>query len=214
MSSHNFANSIGNFSAGELIDLPGLTFAQGATASYNSTTHVLSVTSDGVTDTLTLTTPGAGSFKSISDGHNGTEVELVVPPTITGTQANQQPLPLLPFSPFAHVVIGDPNNPGQTETVTITRVENAGSPVLNALLYGVLLDPHAATDGSHNVNGVYTVSGSIGAVTAALQGLKSVEGLDQTHYAIQVTDTAGGTATDHTTSVVGILETLHHYLTV
>jgi hypothetical protein len=58
------------------------------------------------------------------------------------------------------------------------------------------------------------VSGSTSAVTAALQGLKSVEGLDQTHYAIQVTDTAGGTATDHTTSVVGILDSLHYYLMV
>jgi hypothetical protein len=60
---------------------------------------------------------------------------------------------------------------GQTETVTITRIEKAGNAITNAFFYGVLSDPHAATDHRHNVNGVYMVSGSAGAVMAALQGL-------------------------------------------
>ena len=204
LSNHNFANSIVNFSAGELIDLSGLTFAQGAAASYNPTTHVLSVTSNGVTDTLTLTTPGAGTFKSISDGHGGTEIELIVPPTITGAQANQQSSLFVPLHPFGNVVIGD-TTVGQTETVTITRVENTGNANTTALFYGVLSDPNAATDHSHNVNGVYTVSGSPNAVTAALQGLLFSAGLDDTHYVIHAVDTVGQAATDHTTSIHGTL---------
>ena len=204
LSNHNFANSIVNFSAGELIDLPGLTFARGAAASYNPTTHVLSVTSNGVTDTLTLATPGAGTFKSISDGHGGTEVELIVPPTITGTQANQHSSLFAPLHPFGNVVIGD-TTVGQTETVTITRVENTGNANTTALFYGVLSDPNAATDHSHNVNGVYTVIGSPSAVTSALQGLLFSAGLDDTHYVIHAVDTVGQAATDHTTSIHGTL---------
>ncbi len=204
LSNHNFANSIVNFSAGELIDLPGLTFARGAAASYNPTTHVLSVTSNGVTDTLTLATPGAGTFKSISDGHGGTEIELIVPPTITGTQANQQSSLFAPLHPFGNVVIGD-TTVGQTETVTITRVENTGNANTTALFYGVLSDPNAATDHSHNVNGVYTVIGSPSAVTSALQGLLFSAGLDDTHYVIHAVDTVGQAATDHTTSIHGTL---------
>ena len=224
LSNHNFGNSIVNFSAGELIDLPGLTFARGAAASYNPTTQVLSVTSNGVTDTLTLATPGAGTFKSISDGHGGTEIELIVPPTITGTQANQHSSLFAPLHPFGNVVIGD-TTVGQTETVTITRVENTGNANTTALfygvlsdpnaatdhshnvngVYGVLSDPNAATDHSHNVNGVYTVIGSPSAVTSALQGLLFSAGLDDTHYVIHAVDTVGQAATDHTTSIHGTL---------
>ena len=162
------------------------------------------MTSGGVTDKLTLTTPGAGTFKSISDGHGGTEVELIVPPTITGTQANQQSSLFAPLHPFGNVVIGD-TTLGQTETVTITRVENTGNANTTALFYGVLSDPNAATDHSHNVNGVYTVSGSPSAVTAALQGLLFSAGLDDTHYVIHAVDTVGQAATDHTTSIHGTL---------
>jgi len=204
LSNHNFGNSIVNFSTGELIDLAGLTFAQGAAASYDSTTHILSVTSGGVTDKLTLITPGVGTFRPINDGHGGTEIELVLLPTITGTQANQQSAPGWPIHPFGKVVIGDPI-PGQTETVTITRVENTGNANTTALFYGVLSDPNAAADHSHNVNGVYTVSGSPSAVTAALQGLLFSAGLDDTHYVIHAVDTVGQAATDHTTSIHGTL---------
>jgi hypothetical protein len=205
LSNHNFGNTVVGFGLGDLIDLTGLAFVQGATASYDPTTHILSVTSNGVTDTLTVTNPPAGAgFKPISDGKVGTEVELVPVPTITGTQANQQSAPSWPIHPFGQVVIGD-GNPGQTETVTITRVENAGNAFTNGLLYGALTDPHAATDHSHNVNGVYTVSGSPSAVTAALRGLLFSAGLDDTHYTIHVVDTVGQAATDHTTSIIGLM---------
>jgi len=130
---------------------------------------------------------------------------IVGPPTVSGTAANQPPLTL---HPFRNVVISDPNQ-GQTETVTITRVENAGNPVSNAVLYGLLYDPNAATDGSHNVNGVYTVTGSPAAVTADLEGLDRSPGLEATDYTMHVVDTLGLSATDATTSIIGVLN-FHH----
>jgi len=84
-------------------------------------------------------------------------------------------------------------------------VENAGNPLSNAALYGVLFDPHAAKDGSTNVNGVYTVTGSPAAVTADIEGLVRSPGLETTNYTIHVTDTLGLSATDTTTSIVGLL---------
>jgi hypothetical protein len=122
---------------------------------------------------------------------------IAVPPTITGTVANQEGL-LLPIHLFSHVVIGDANL-GQKETVTITSSSTIPSP-----LNGVLIDPHAATDGSHYANGVYTVTGTAAAVTADLEGLVFSPGLGTTDFTIKVTDTAGAMAVDHATSVVGI----------
>ena len=126
---------------------------------------------------------------------------VLQPPTISGTAANQAPFTL---HPFGNVVITDPNL-DQTETVTVTRVENAGGPVSNAVLYGILYDRNAAVDGSHNANGVYTVTGSPTAVTADLEGLVRSPGLETTNYTIHVTDTAGLSATNTTTSIIGVL---------
>jgi hypothetical protein len=143
-------------------------------------------------------------FAGTVDNHVLT-LGVSAPPTISGTVANQ---PAATPNPFSQVVISDPH-PNQTETVTITRVENAGNPASNALLYGVLLDPNAASDGSSNVNGVYAVKGSAAAVTADLQGLERLPGVDTTRYTIHVTDTAGLSATDTTTSIIGVLNILH-----
>lgn len=93
-------------------------------------------------------------------------------PAISGTVANQ---PALTLHPFGQVVISD-LNANQTETITITRVENAGNPLSNAALYGILIDPNAAKDGSTNVNGVYTVTGSAAAVTHDLKSCSARRG--------------------------------------
>jgi autotransporter-associated beta strand protein len=77
LSADTFSNSINSFGVGDVIDLPGLAFATGATASFNNRTHKLAVTSNGVTDTLTLTNPEFTKFVAISDGGGGTEIELV-----------------------------------------------------------------------------------------------------------------------------------------
>ena len=122
---------------------------------------------------------------------------VIAPPTITGAVANQQGF-LIPTHLFGSVVIGDVNV-GQQETITVTS-----STAVPFGLNGVLYDPHAATDGSHYARGVYTVTGSASAVTADLRGLLFIAGLGATDFTIKVTDTAGATAIDHTTSVVGI----------
>jgi hypothetical protein len=90
-------------------------------------------------------------------------------------------------------VIGDANL-DQTETLVVTLGANA---------HGFLLDPNAHTDGSQYSDGVYTVNGSASVVTADLRGLRFVPTFGETDFTIKVTDTAGATATDHTTTVVG-----------
>ena len=82
LSAHTFGNTIHSLGVGDVIDLTALAFATGATAIFNAGTHTLSVTSNGVIDTLTLTNPEFTTFVAISDGTGGTEVELI-------TQAGQ-----------------------------------------------------------------------------------------------------------------------------
>src|SRR5262249_44402214 len=74
LSNHSFQNSIANFHQGDVIDLTGLKFAAGASVSYSSASNTLKVTSDGVTDTLTLVAPAGTNFKVVRDGNGGTEI--------------------------------------------------------------------------------------------------------------------------------------------
>ena len=73
--STTFADTIGGFSQGDTLDLRGLAFAPGATAAFDAATGVLAVTSNGVTDDLTLTAPGSTTgFLAQADGAGGTDV--------------------------------------------------------------------------------------------------------------------------------------------
>ena len=69
-----FGNAIDGFSHGDTIDLRGLALVPGAAVSYDSATSLLSVTSNGVTDQLTVTDPSSTAFALADDGHGGTEV--------------------------------------------------------------------------------------------------------------------------------------------
>ena len=125
---------------------------------------------------------------------------VAVPPTITGTVANQAVNDNATIEPFAYVKITDPNA-GQTETVTITPSQTAN---------GTLSDPNAATDGSTITNGVYKVTGTAAQVTADLDALIFHPTAHQvapgntvtTGFTIAVTDAGGLAATDNTTSVI------------
>jgi hypothetical protein len=72
-------NTIDSFATGDVIDLRGLGYTSGATASYNANTDTLTVTSNGVTEQLTLTDVNGTGFGALSDGAGttpGTEIEL------------------------------------------------------------------------------------------------------------------------------------------
>jgi uncharacterized repeat protein (TIGR03803 family) len=125
----------------------------------------------------------------------GFQVPVVNPPIISGTIANQPANGAI--TPFASVTITDAAA-GQTETVTITSYP---------VLAGTLSDLGGGSFSA--ATGVYTVTGSALAVTAALDGLVFTPAPDlapagQTatiDFTINVTDTAGGTASDSTTSL-------------
>ena len=66
-----FANTITNFVSGDVIDLAGLTFHSGATATFNGS--VLTVISGGATDSLN-TTSAPSSLDVVEDAGGGSEV--------------------------------------------------------------------------------------------------------------------------------------------
>ena len=113
LSTRNFGNTIDNFSAGDLIDLAGLAFVNGAKAAYNSHTHALTVTSGGVTDTLDLAAPSANDFAAISDGAGGTRnsVSIVAPngkgAVLDGSVGN---VVLTAGNGHGNILIGGPND--------------------------------------------------------------------------------------------------------
>jgi autotransporter-associated beta strand protein/VCBS repeat-containing protein len=79
LSAGMFGYAIDGFGVGDKIDLPGLAFVAGATASYNTGTGLLTVISNGVTDTLKLSDSTFVHFAAINDRSGGTEI-IVAPP--------------------------------------------------------------------------------------------------------------------------------------
>ena len=76
LAANHLANAIEDFNGADVIDLTGLVYHSGATATYNAGTHVLTVVSGAVTDTLKLVTPGGTSFVASLDSGTGTAITL------------------------------------------------------------------------------------------------------------------------------------------
>src|SRR5262249_49435316 len=94
----------------------------------------------------------------------------------------------------------------QNETVTITGSSGHGGPPLSALL----IDPHSTADGGHFTKaGAYVFTGSLTAANTDLQALQVLPSGHAIQLQVSVTDTAGVTVTDNTTSILGISD-VHH----
>ena len=123
-------------------------------------------------------------------------------PSIAGTIGRQAVTAPATIKPFTSVAIGDPNV-GQTERVTVTLSATANGTLTNL-------------GGGTYANGVYAVSGSAAAVSAALQGLLFNPTPQQvqpgqsvtTVFTIADTDTASASTSDGTTSVIATAGTL------
>jgi autotransporter-associated beta strand protein len=81
-SGHAFDNLIDAFGTHDVIDLAGLTFHKGASATWHAASHHQTVKSASVTDTLTLHSPAGTHFDVAGDGHGGTKVTLDPPITM------------------------------------------------------------------------------------------------------------------------------------
>ena len=66
-----------SFARHDILDLAGLKFHAGATATYHKASHHLTVPSCSIIDTLTLLSPHGTHFSTASDHHGGTDVFLV-----------------------------------------------------------------------------------------------------------------------------------------
>jgi VCBS repeat-containing protein len=141
---------------------------------------------------------------TVSDGNGSTTIETLAfsitrPPAITGTVAGQAISDEQSDQLFSGVTIADPNGPSQNASVTIT---------LSSAANGTL--SHLGGGTYNSATGIYQVSGSAAVVTAAIDGLVFTPANHQvapghtvtTHFTINVTDTAGNSASDTTTNVI------------
>lgn len=126
------------------------------------------------------------------------DITFTTGPAINGTVAVQSAGDESSIAPFADVTITDAY-PNQTETVTVSL-----SAAANGMLYNLGTGTYDAA------TGVYSVTGTTQAVTAALDALRFMPTAHQvapgqsvtTVFTISVTDTVGVTEINSTTSVI------------
>ena len=189
----------------DTIDLTTLSdVGNDATTSLNTLTNVLTVTGDNGSVALQLDSENYSGIAWVAsnDGSGGTNVTARTAtglPSIIGARANQAVLNETPIMPFATVTEVDPNV-ADTPTVTVTLSSPGNGTLSN--LSGGSYDP---------TTGVYQVTGSAAADTAALQALVFTPTAQAN---VNVTTTVftispgGGGAADSTTSVTSVQQIL------
>jgi len=151
-----------------------------------------------VTTTLTIQDVDTAGAMAANKALSVIATAGTVAPSFSGVLAGWSISDLATLMPFAGVTLADANF-GQTETVTVT---------LSAPANGTL----SVLGGGRYISntGVYTVGGTAGAVTAALNGLVFTPTVHQvapggnvaTSFTIQDTDSAGATAPNRVATVI------------
>ena len=151
--------------------------------------------------TLSIGLTGNFGPSQIEVKNIGGDVQIGIAPAapiITGAMAQQTTTDLASISPFSQIAIVDPN-PDRTETATVT-LSNAANGSLN----------DSGGGSFDSATGIYVVAGTAAAIARALDALVFTPTEHQiepglavtTTFVVQVTDTAGATATDSTTTVI------------
>jgi len=191
-----FGDTLTSVAVGDTLDLRGLGFAAGATATVAGST--LTVTSASTSENFTLSNPMTTTFSATSDNAGGTLVFAgTVPtnaaPTIAGTMANQATTSEASLKPFSGVTVGDANS-GAIDTVTITLSGSGGTLAGSGL--------------TTNQDGTYTIAATDPAtLTTELAGLTFTPRAGQpgtsgtTGFTLADTSSAGSSASDSATTV-------------
>ncbi|SFO99664.1 autotransporter passenger strand-loop-strand repeat-containing protein [Bradyrhizobium sp. Ghvi] len=191
-----FASEIKGLAIGDQIDLAGLSYASGATATVSGST--LTVSNGTASETFTLADTSVAHFGITKDSAGGVLLTAAALPAIVGTVSGQTTSNEAAINPFATVAITDPNA-AATDGLIITL---AGAP---GILSGIGLISLG--------NGTYELAATDPAkLTAELHGLTFVssphgDGSATTNFTLSDTSSVGLTVTDANTSVTDTHQT-------
>ncbi|MET4071048.1 autotransporter passenger strand-loop-strand repeat protein [Bradyrhizobium sp. S3.2.6] len=186
-----FASQIKGVSLGDQIDLSGLSYSSGATATVSDSK--LTVSNGAASETFSLADTSVTRFGITKDGSGGILLTAAALPSIAGVVSGQATSNEAAINPFATVTITDPNA-GATDSLLITLAGAAG------ILSGTGLTSLG--------NGIYELAAtSADKLTAELHALTFVssphgDGSATTIFTLSDTSSVGLTVSDAHTSVI------------
>ena len=189
--SSTFASQIKGIALGDPIDLSGLSYTSGATATVSGSK--LTVSNGTASETFTLADTSVTRFGITKDGSGGILLTAAALPSITGAVSGQTTSNEAAINPFATVTITDPNA-AATDSLIITLAGAAG------ILSGAGLISLG--------NEIYELAATSAAnLTAELHALIFVasphgDGSATTTFTLSDTSSVGLTVSDAHTSVI------------